>query len=214
MKKTAQIKKWEGAFGWAYTKRNPYLMKDVEKLYKSRYGIARKAMNEEFISGLGRTIRILEVGSNVGAQLLILQKMGFTNLYGIDIQEKAIELSKSILKRTYIIEGSALDIPFKDNYFDMVYTSGVLIHISPKDINRALREIHRCSRKYIWGFEYFADDYTEIEYRGNKKLLWKTDFAQLYLETFKDLALVKEKKFNYLENNNADQMFLLKKEKQ
>jgi len=42
--------------------------------------------------------------------------MGFKNLYGVEINKKAIEISKSITKNIYIIQGSALDIPFKDNY--------------------------------------------------------------------------------------------------
>jgi len=79
---------------------------------------------------------------------------------------------------------SADDIPFKDGYFDMVFTSGVLIHISPGNINRVLDEIYRCSREYIWGFEYYADDYTEVNYRGHESLLWKTNFPKLYLDRF------------------------------
>ena len=74
-----------------------------------------------------------------------------------------------------------------------------------------MKEIYRCTKKYIWGFEYYADDYTEIRYRGKKDMLWKTNFPKLYLKYFKDLDLVKEKKLKYLEGENTDVMFLLKK---
>jgi len=50
-----------------------------------------------------------------------------------------------------LIQGSVFDIPFKDKYFDMVFTAGVLIHVSPSDIKKVLKEIYRCSTKYIWG---------------------------------------------------------------
>ena len=101
--------------------------------------------------------------------------MGFVNLYGIELQSYAVELSKARTKRINIIEGSAFDIPYKDGYFDLVFTSGILIHINPSDIVWALREILRCTREYIWGFEYYADEYQEINYRGRSDLLWKTD---------------------------------------
>jgi len=135
------------------------------------------------------------------------------NLYGIELQQYAIEKAKALTKRINIIHGVADDIPFKDGYFDMVFTSGVLIHISPGNINRVLDEIYRCSREYIWGFEYYADDYTEVNYRGHESLLWKTNFPKLYLDRFPELELVKEEKFKYLYNDNVDVMFLLRKRK-
>jgi len=61
-----------------------------------------------------------------------------------------LKRQKLLPKRINIIHGVADDIPFKDGYFDMVFTSGVLIHISPGNINRVLDEIYRCSREYIW----------------------------------------------------------------
>jgi pseudaminic acid biosynthesis-associated methylase len=211
MGKTYQTEKWEGEFGQAYTQRNPYTVHDTNNLYQKLYGVTRIEMNQEFIGSLPLSMRILEVGSNVGAQLLILREMGFQNLYGIEIQIEAIEFSKSVSREIQIIPGTASDIPFKNSFFDLVFTSGVLIHISPRDIRNAMKEVYRCSRKYIWGFEYFAEDYTEIVYRGEKNLLWKANFARMYLDLFQDLSLTKEKKFSYIGNNNVDKMFLLEK---
>ena len=211
MKKTKQLKVWKSKFGKDYTLRNPMNAREMDKLSFERFGVTRTKLNEEFIGNLNRSAKILEVGSNVGTQLILLQKMGFKNLYGIEINRETIEISKSKSKNIDIIQGSALDIPFRDDYFDLVFTSGVLIHISPADIKRAMEEIHRCTKKYIWGCEYYADSYTEIEYRGRKNMLWKANFSQLYLSSFKDLKIVKEKKIKYLDSSKADMMFLLKK---
>ena len=210
---TEQMEKWAGQFGKEYTDRNALSLEEMETLYKRNYGRTRTELNEQFLKGIDRSVRILEVGSNVGNQLLCLQRMGFSNLFGIELQNYAVELSKSRTKRINIIEGSAFDIPYKDGYFDLVFTSGVLIHISPSDINIAVAEIYRCTREYIWGFEYFADRYAKITYRGHRNLLWKADFARLYLDQFEDLELVKEEHLNYLDNENVDTMFLLRKRK-
>jgi len=211
MEMTKQMEKWGGNFGKEYTDRNVFSLEELDALYKSNYGVTRTELNQRFLEGMDRSIRVLEVGSNVGNQLLCLQSLGFVNLYGIELQSYAVELSKARTKRINIIEGSAFDIPYKDGYFDLVFTSGVLIHISPSDIVRALREILRCSREYIWGFEYHADEHTEITYRGHKELLWKANYAKLYLEQFEELKIIKEERLKYLTNDNVDAMFLLRK---
>jgi len=211
MKVTKEMMVWMGKFGKKYTDRNALSMEEIDRICKEDCGITRTALNSEFLSSIDRSARILEVVSNVGDQLLFLQKGGFKNLYGIEINSYAIELSKSRTRNINIIQGSALDIPFKDNYFDLVFTSGVLIHINPRDIKRALGEIHRCAGNYIWGLEYFSKKYENVIYRGNKKLLWKADFPNIYTGLFPDLKIEKVKYIRYLRNNNVDVMFLLKK---
>ena len=120
--------------------------------------------------------------------------MGFKNLYGIEIQQEAIRQAKISVKNLHIVCGSALNIPFKDRQFDLVFTSGVLIHIHPKNCVIVLKEIYRCAKKFIWGFEYFSPQLQEIVYRKYKEVLWKSDFCKLLLETFPDLKLIKEEK--------------------
>jgi len=206
-----QLEKWLGKFGQDYTCRNAISLNELDSLYYKNFGITRSELNKLFLNRLNRSIRILEIGSNIGNQLLLLQKMGFKNLYGIEPQNYAVELSKKRTKGINIIEGNVFDIPFKDNYFDLVFTSGVLIHIHPKDIKKAIKEIYRCSKKYIWGYEYYSDKYEEVVYRGKNDLLWKANFPKIYLDLFSDLKIVKIKFLKYLQNNNIDVMFLLKK---
>lgn len=210
---TNQEKKWELDFGIEYTKRNPKSVAEMDELHLQTKGITRTELTKRFLHGL-EINNALEIGSNVGVALLILSELGFENLYGIEINPKAIYISKDNTKGKdiYIIKGSALDVPYKDSFFDLVFTNGVLIHISPDDINTVLDEIYRCSRRYIWGYEYYSDKYTMINYRGEDNLLWKADFAKLYLERYKDLKLVKEERYAYLDNpENADMMYLLEK---
>jgi len=211
MKQTSQMDAWTGEFGRAYTDRNLVSPQELDARYLERLGVTRRALNEEFIGALDRGSRILEVGSNVGDQLVLLQEMGFTQLYGIELQWYAVELSKQRCRGINIIQGSAFDIPFRDGYFDLVFTSGVLIHFAPSDIGEALREIHRTSRRFIWGLEYFAPQYQQVRYRDREGLLWKTDFARLYLEHCPDIRLVKRSTLRWIEGSNEDAMFLLER---
>ena len=205
------VEAWSGDFGVEYTNRNMMPTDELDKIYKVRFGISRSEMNERFISNLDRDIKILEVGCNVGLQLTMLQNMGFKNLYGIELLPYAVEAAKNQTKGINIIQGSAYDVPFKDNYFDLVFTSGLLIHIPPVNINLVINEMARCTKRYIWAYEYYAPEYTAINYRGHNDLLWKADFAEM----FKSLKfrLVKEQRFKYLDKDNLDTMFLMEKSK-
>jgi pseudaminic acid biosynthesis-associated methylase len=206
-----QLSEWDGRFGRAYTKRNNLTAAQLDTLYRKNFGTTKTQMNKEFLAGIGRSARILEVGCNVGNQLVHLQKSGFTDLWGIEISKYAIEAAKQKIKNVNIVRASAFDIPFKDGFFDLVFTSGVLIHIPTASLHAALDEIYRTSRNYIWCFEYFADSATEVEYRGKQGLVWKNDFLRLFTDMFPSLRVVKEKKFKYRSNDNVDAMFLLQK---
>lgn len=207
---TEQEKFWSSDFGKNYTERNTFDIDDLEESYRKKYGTSQSALNEDFLKGLPIK-NILEVGCNYGAQLQLLQKQGFTDCYGIDIQRYAIERAHQVAPAFNVIYGSALDIPFKDKYFDLVFTAGVLIHIHPSDIKKVMTEIYRVSKKYIYGTEYFNDNYQEIEYRGNKNRLWKANFYQMYLDLFPDLRLIKDRELNILGTENKDTIFLLSK---
>jgi len=207
MKDTEQIKFWKGKFGDEYTTRNSG---DFEELYKKQFGITRTELNNDFISDLNKNMPILEVGCNRGIQLNILEKMGFNNLWGIEINKKALQIAREN-KSLNLIESSAFELPFKDEFFNLVFTSRVLIHIYPKDLPKVIDEMYRTTRKYIWCFEYFSNECQEIIYRKHENRLWKNNFLKLFLERHPDLKIVKQKKLKYLENENIDMMFLLEK---
>jgi pseudaminic acid biosynthesis-associated methylase len=210
-KVTEQMSIWRGIFGKEYTDRNSLSPDEMENLYRRNYGFTRTELNKRFLGGMDHSTRILEVGSNVGNQLLNLQKMGFTNLYGIELQDYAVELSKSRTRHINIFQGTSFDIPFKDGFFDLVFTSGLLTHISPADIKEATQEVYRCTRKWIWGFESYAERYEKITYRGHPDLFWKVDYAGLYHKTIEDLELIREERLKYPDGKNVDSMFLLRK---
>lgn len=210
-RETAQTRIWQGDFGRAYTDRNALEMAELDALWLRNYGVSRSAINGTFLEGIPSSATFLEVGCNVGNQLLLLQAQGYGQLTGIELQSYALAGARSRLKNVALEQGSALALPFEDQAFDVVFTSGVLIHIAPGDLPQAMSEIHRCARHYIWGAEYFSPELTAVNYRGNDGLLWKTDYVKEYLAQFDDLELVKEQRLPYLENENVDTVFLLKK---
>ena len=211
--KTVQLEHWRSDFGRAYTDRNSLTPDALGALYLKNYGIARSELNQRFLADIPRGARILEVGCNEGNQLCVLQEMGFRHLYGIEIQDYALRKARTRLGNARLALASAFEIPYPDGFFDVVFTSGVLIHIAPADLPKALREIHRCAGGFIWGFEYYSPQPVEVRYRGHQSLLWKADYARLYLDLFEDLDPVRVEQIPYLEDANVDSMFLLSRKR-
>lgn len=210
---TEQEKFWSTEFGKEYSDRNSWQTDaDWDKFYVDTWGKNKLEINEMVMSDLPKDIKILEVGCNIGQQLRGFQRMGFTNLYGIELQQYAVEKGKQNTVGINMIQGSGFDLPFKDGYFDLVCTNGVLIHISPNDHEAFMKEVIRCSSKYILGWEYFAEEVTDINYRGNKGFLWKADFAGIYQKVDPSVKKVKGFKLPYVaEPTNSDEIFLLTK---
>lgn len=206
-----QARVWMGEFGDEYLKRNLKTTGEADKMAMDLWGVSRTEMNQEFLGGLDRNIRILEVGSNTGNMLMLLHEIGFKNLYGAEINEAAIAKARQISPQANIVYGEGTDIPFKDGYFDLVFTSVALIHIHPETLKKVSDEMYRCTRQYIWGFEYYNDTFTEVKYRGNDELMWKGDYASFFKNRFPGMELVKEKRYKYLQDNNVDTMYLLRK---
>lgn len=208
-KDTKPERLWAGEYGEEWTSDNDSDIAEVDAMYRKQFGISRTDLVDRFLGDVDRDARILEVGANIGTQLRFLEEMGFTRLYGIDIQRKAIERAHRRRPQLDIVEGNLFDIPFKDGFFDLVFTSGVLIHVPPEKLDAALDEIVRCSRDLIYGHEYYADDYTEITHRGHDNVLWKTDFPARY-RNGRSLETVDVEYLTYADSDNVDVEFLLR----
>ncbi|MFH1894720.1 MAG: pseudaminic acid biosynthesis-associated methylase [Patescibacteria group bacterium] len=169
MEKTKQLKIWEKKFGKDYTDRN---IVDPKKRIKTL---------KKIIGGLDIKT-VLEVGCNRGHNLIALSKIDKYQSIGIEPSGYAIRDGKKIGDFPLIIRGDCFEIPFIDSYFDLVFTCGVLIHVAPKDLSRAINEIYRASKKYILAIEYCGKKDENIFYRGHGNLLWKRNFKKHFLK--------------------------------
>lgn len=99
--------------------------------------------------------RILDAGCGIGRHIIFFVEQGF-DVYGIDISKEAVEianawLAKKGLKADLRI-GDIEKLPFKDGYFDVVISHGVIDHIPFSKAKKAMDEIRRVcvSNGYIF----------------------------------------------------------------
>lgn len=182
--KNKQIDFWRGEFGDAYLGRNAAEDDAINN---------RKAMWRTLLAATDVPLTsILEVGSNIGLNLRALHDLVTADLYAVEPNATArAELAASdVLAPDHIFDSTAQQLPFSDEKFDLVFTSGVLIHIAPTDLLTSCREIHRVSGQFIACAEYFNPKPVEIPYHGHAGVLFKRDFGAFWLDNFSDLTLV------------------------
>lgn len=210
--RTRQVEMWDGEFGRRYVERHPTTVEGFDELREEQYGerTTQTRLMDESLGHLDRDLRILEVGSGIGIQLRILRNLGFDELYGVDVQEYAIRTCRRDAPELHVMAASAFDLPFPDDYFDLVFTNETLVTIPPDRLDTVVDEIVRCTNRYVWGLEFYADEYTEIEWRGEDEMLWKTDFVDRYQRRH-DLELRDSRFLEYVDNDDVDRLFLLEK---
>src|SRR3989338_10789053 len=148
MMKTKQLNAWTGKFGEEYTDRNIQTIESLDRDYRKEFGVSATTFLGDALHGLPIS-SVLEVGCNIGNKLAIFHSLGIKNLIGVEPQRYAIKKGKKRYPFIAFQQGSVFELPYTDHQFDLVFTSDVLIHVSPKHLAKALGEIIRVSRRFI-----------------------------------------------------------------
>jgi pseudaminic acid biosynthesis-associated methylase len=171
---------WSGEFGDAYVARN------------LKAGDTRQAFWEGILAEIP-VKTVLEIGCNVGANLRwIAPRVKPENVYGIDINPGALQKLHQDLPGVNALLAPARELPFRDRWFDLVFTMGVLIHQPEATLPLVMSEAVRCSRRFVLCGEYFAPTTTEVAYRGQAGALFRRDYGGMYQELFPQLKLRKK----------------------
>jgi len=119
--------------------------------------------------GLGAK-KICEAGCNIGNNLSSFPEN--LDVFGIDMNKKAIEKAKNQYPHFSFKQTDIKQTGFSDSSFDLVFTRGVLIHISTDELDSVMKELLRISKKWILNFEYFGEDGKMIKWKRGDDLLW------------------------------------------
>ena len=129
----------------------------------------------------------LEIGANIGMNVRAIQTLSpDAQFTGIEINRQACK----ILAETgcQVIESSILDAQITSK-FDFVFSKGVLIHLSPDQLQSTYRKMYDWSNRFILIAEYYNPVPVAIPYRGNMDRLFKRDFAGEFLDLFQNVKL-------------------------
>lgn len=139
---------------------------------------------------------IYEVGVNSGRNLdYILRYSPDKIVGGIDINKDAIALAKENLPDAHLECGSIYNLDI-DKKYDIVFTSGLLLHIFPEDVKNVIYNCIKKSNKYVMHMETQGQDIIingpkELKptNKVSRKLRCVHNYARIYSELGCDAAV-------------------------
>jgi len=174
---TLQEKFWKSSFGSDYIKRHKKSIWVKNNIFFFRNSFKKIKLSQ--------IKSILEFGSNIGLNLMALNKLlKLKKLKAIEINETAYKSLKN-LKYVDPVNVSALDYQVVEKY-DLVLSKGFLIHINPNKLKILYKKMFSSCKSggYILIAEYYSPKPESVNYRGNKNVLFKRDFAGEILNNF------------------------------
>jgi len=126
--------------------------------YEKRRGAFDVLINQDDL----RNKKILDIGCGFGAFLIYALEKGAKEVSGMEVSEQDLKTAKNSLKSKNVIlkEGSAINLPFPDNYFDTVVSFEVLEHIPKNTELKMFSEISRVLKKE--GILYLSTPYASF----------------------------------------------------
>lgn len=181
MKNNEQQNFWNNQYAEEYRNKNNSLAYDDELGLEGWIKMLNKTNNID---------NLLECGCNIGRNINLLNKaLPNSKKSIIEISSEAFNIANNTYEIDKSFNGSIIDSNFENESFDLVFSSGVLIHIHPKDLLANMKKMFDYSKKYVLIAEYFNRTPTMIEYQGQKDKLFKCDFGKTFIENF-DVKLV------------------------
>lgn len=93
---------------------------------------------------------ILDIGCRWGNDLQKVATINADiNIFGVDICSDAVKVASKKLEKNqnvYLCQAKGEDLPFKDNYFDIIFSSEVIEHI--EEVGKFVEEVHRVLKNH------------------------------------------------------------------
>lgn len=162
---TDTVEFWAGEFGEEYTRRNRVDWR------------ARILFWDRLIQKTG-VRSVYEVGCNAGWNLSAIRAVDQNiALAGNEINLKA---QSQALACDFDVHTQPIQEMYFDEEFELVFTSGVLIHLDLESLQETVAAIVSASCDYVLAIEYESDVEEEVEYRGHTGKLWKRPYGKMY----------------------------------
>jgi ubiquinone/menaquinone biosynthesis C-methylase UbiE len=130
----------------------------------------------------------LEVGAGTGIDSVNLALKG-ANVTCLDYSDNALNASKKVFSKFgakgNFVKADAVNLPFADDSFDLVFNAGVVEHFKKPDA--IIKEMRRASKKYVmvWVPQKFHPYTLKKKARllaGTWKMGWETEYSILGLK--------------------------------
>jgi len=138
--------------------------KDFWDRYANENEARYNAEFAKFVKDLVISLRctsVLEIGCGTGIDLRLFPES--IEIKGVDLNEKALAISKENLPRLDIKKSSIADLPFEDSSIDFVFTHQLLNYLEDDILEKGISEMYRVAKRYIMNCERFEESERKID---------------------------------------------------
>ncbi len=136
MQEIEQKKKVEEFFdGFAKERKSVLSAPATKHIYSDLIARIAKKVN------LNSNDRILDAGCGSGEHLLLLENMGFTNLFGFDLSEEMVRIARKKCGHAKIEKGDTEKLDYPSDFFDAIIAISLLMYLP--DPKKGLMELKR-----------------------------------------------------------------------
>ena len=151
---------------------------DYDEEFWNKYADENESRNNEeftkFVTDLARSLHctsVLEIGCGTGIDLRKFDDS--FEVYGVDLNEHALELAKKNIPKGTFYKDSITKLPFGDSSIDFIFTHKLLNYLDDQTLEDGISEMFRVAKRYVVNCELFGEDETvinnEMKYRNMLK---------------------------------------------
>ena len=147
---------WAGKPGDEYCEHHSITAEQADKDWKGMFGVTFTECVKQTLEALklSKTFdaNILEIGCSTGTKLDVFSKLGFHNLFGVDLSPKAISICKQHHPNFQVKTVNDYEYSFQDQgveQFDIAFTSAVLSHIPREERKDFFDKVRKLNVKYF-----------------------------------------------------------------
>jgi ubiquinone/menaquinone biosynthesis C-methylase UbiE len=118
----------------------------------------------KFVKDLAISLRctsILEIGCGTGIDLRLFPES--MSIYGVDLNDTALNIAKEKLSNLEIKKSSIADLPFEDSSIDFVFTHQLLNYLDDDILEKGVAEMYRVAKRYIMNCERYDESEKQID---------------------------------------------------
>ena len=118
-----------------------------------------------------RCTSVLEIGCGTGIDLRLFPDS--FKVYGLDLNEKALDIAKEKFPNGDFKKGSITQLPFEDSSIDFVFTHQLLNYLEDDELDKGIGEMYRVAGKYIMNCEKFSEIEEDIDKNHKFRNMYK-----------------------------------------
>lgn len=128
----------------------------------------------EEISQMKPLHNILEIGCNTGPNLVRIRELyPKISLIGVDVSDRCINKARESFPNIFFKVCDYHNLPFPEEYVDCVLADAVLMYSNPEQIQQAMSELDRVTKKYI----IIIDRWAKSEGGVRNGHIWRRNYS-------------------------------------